>query len=711
MSNKPNKLGFLLEFSSNIGGAAQEIVKEIKKVFRIVDNETEKGEESFSSLDFAIAAFAASADKALHSWADGFSEDLAEIGGAMDKVTYQFGMFGGQIVHTLTSPGLMAATALYKAFESANSLEKTTKILKQTTTATAEETEVMVDAIRKMNREQGIAINQGGALMASLLKVGYSAEELAANVKHLGDLHHATEIDTQTLTATFYDLRKSLGLTGDQFEDVGFRIATLGKAADNINPEQMANAFGHFGILTEKHLRSLSDRTGVSLKDLNDQLVTSFAKLGFIGETGARSIVDKFVSTVDDPKMFQQVRMLGNYVGEEFDQALQRGDLSTAIDEMVKGMSEISDTETFAQMTSEFEKLFGVSADLVAQLGSKEGQKSMAEFGKRLKLSAEQVGSLSEAAHKAKTPFDRMMIEVDKLQDALVPLGEAIMDLVTAITPLITYVVECVTAFLSLGEESAVFNYIILAMIAAFTGVGEVIAKVIKLLFNFKGMIGTVWKNLSIFASRLMTLGRSIMTFFGNVLTAITLVADFLVAVLTPIIGGTLASILAPLLAVIAVFWGLYEIVKMVFGIDLIDEYIKYFTWGWGVLIDSVKGAATEIYDAFAALFGWIGDQIGVIGDAIASAWNFLFGDDEKDVTVKYSGGQAPATPLAISGPALDKTSPNLADFGVKQSNETEAEATKRESIELQRQMVEQLKAGNDDRDAKMGESYARRHN
>lgn len=708
-----NALDFLLNFKTNVGGVADKVKKSFPRITQVVGEGSKKTQRSFEELMLASDLAFEQMRQQSKEWAQNFYDDIGSVGEAVQNMNDQFGGFGGQLMQTITSPGMAASAALFKSFEAANDLEKTMQILKRTTNLSGSEMEMLKERIGTLNEEQGVALAQGGHFVASLSEAGFGAQELADNMDVLAEMHHAFGIDTQQITNGLISLKQTVGLSADEFEEYGHKIGVLAKAGKNINPEQMAAGIAQFGEIANATLQGVADKAGKSTKELTMELSEQYARLGeTLGGDGAQNFVAQFAEAIGDPQS-DAFRGLATAGGEAFMDAFQSGDIQGGMDAVLAGIQSMAENDTLNQLPSQFQKIFGVDSGVAHKI--LQGKEALASFDEEMARADKNMGTLGDAAHDNMTPWEAFMRQINKFTAALIPLGETIMKIINIFTPLIGVLAEAFNGLMDIVDWIPGGNTALLLLLTSFVGINGVLLALGKSSFKFI----TYLKNIGTIATKVATGGLNVMmTVIGGIRAGISAIWFVAKKVFTWIgrfligaVGGAFGAIMGPILAVIGVLYTIYEVVKMVFGVDLIDEYIKYFTWGWGVLIDTVDAVCTAIYDAFAAVFGWIGDTVGAIGDTIASAWNFLFGDEEKDVTVNYSGGQAPATPLAISGPALDKTSPNLADFGVKQSNETEAEAAQRESIELQRQMVDQLKAGNDDRDAKMGESYARRHN
>lgn len=711
-----NSLDFFLNLRTNFTGVFEKVKKVTPKLTKLFSAFSKKASKSFEELKLASTlAFEQMKTKSIEL-AKNYVKNIGSVRSEIEGLNDSFGntALGSQALNLLSSKGAVAAMTLAKAFQSANSLDKTMQALNLNTNIGAKEQELLKDAIVAVNKEQKIALNQSGRLAAVLVNAGYTAEEVAANLDTLGMAHRGLQIGSDELIYTFGNLRKSIKINGDQFEEVATQIGVLAKAARNVDTATMSRRFTDFAEGVNRNMQGIAKRTGKSMLELTTEVSEAYAGLSVIGEEKAKGFVDSFIQSVgDDTKIAEMAKLAGNY-SKTFQDAVLRGDMDSAMKAVVEGIAE--NQGKFDNMASVFQDVFNLDKETAQRMV--DNKDAIMGINKELEVSRKRFGDLESASENIPTTYQHLMEKFNALEGVLVPLGEALLNLAEVITPVVGAFVNVIAVVADFFNMIPGGNILLVALMGKMMGLERVFISLGKNIIPTK-------KGLTSFFGSLKNIGSGLLAMWGGITAAIGAAKTALIA----FAATTAGTILLPITAVVAALAALWAFFKYVFGIDLIDEYVAYFKWGWGVVIDYFKWGWGLIVDYFKwawgvvksvfqkacdAIMWWWDNTIGAmidgikyVADLVGDAWDFLFGDEEKNISVNLKKSTQESQ---IDGPS----SVDMGDVaGVRAVNNQSAvtsSESESELVRLQREQLEELKKQNQDRDAKVGESYAMRH-
>jgi hypothetical protein len=630
MANQ-GKLDFLLNFRTNIGGVSDKIKKEVKGLVK-------DGEVKFNKLSNTMGTTMGSTRKlsqAFEALKSSSPFDLLQRGA--DRFGAAFGPSAQFIIQQFTSVGAIIAMTAAKAFHAASQMDKTMFLLRNTTSTTAAQHMELSGAIHNVTMELGLGQDQAGRMAVGLTKAGFAVDEVAAAMHSLGEVNHATGVDTGQLVDMYARMHKQFGITSKGIEEMNEhffrtqRVSTISMESLLAGVDMISE-----GVIT--YYDNLSESSGVSKEQMIKDLTSVYAMIEPLGQDGA-ALMRTFMANSRDltSEQFHQIRIMAGAHAGAMEKAIKSGNLDDAFAELLDGIKTTS--KPMAEMNTMMEQVFGIPGGgrLISVLKQSEmGAEGLAKQLERVRNST----SLAEAAEHLE--LSSMLYQMwNRISAALEPVGQALLQILHPILEVFTVIVEYV---------------------------GKVLKILQPILSVIGGILGWVIAIVAGFVT-LAVIAKVVLAVAGFIGAAIAFIATNVIAIM-----ASLGVVLGIFTVIAGVVWALNWAVKKLFGKSIIEIF---------------KLALEKVGELISGII----NKIMWVLDKLKGIWDFFFGSKEKeiDVTVNEKKGDTLKTPVTVEEQERDrgrqlKASRKLAQFAPTELGraQSQEEADRLEAMKIQ---------------------------
>lgn len=414
-------------------------------------------------------------------------------------------------------------------------------------------------------------------------KTGATGAELEGLNQSFKNIYGTVPEDASTVAEAIGGINARLGLTGPALETMTADLLNFARTANvdvGTAVQTVTRTFGDWSIASEDqsgamdYLLKVSQATGTSATDLATKLVAYGAplrQLGFDFETSA-AMMGKFEAEgVNSELVLGSLRIaLGKMANEGIT------DTNVALQTLIDQIKGAGDTGTANALAIE---TFGARAGPDMAAAIREGRFEISGLVTDLNATP---SVLQGASAEAYTFNERMAMMKNRVQEAIVPLGEELMsafeDLIPTIQTIIGLVTKVVEWFTNLDSTSKTIIFALIALVAA---------------------VGPF----------LMILGQflTIMPALSAAYTAITGLTWAQVAANLALLATVLIYVVI-ILAVIAVIWLLWK---------NWDEIAGFLSDCW----EGLKDVFEAVWDAIVAYFEFVWNTIKTLAEYW---WKFI---------------------------------------------------------------------------------------
>ncbi len=585
-------LGFLFDFKSNAGKAFKKVRDEITKTTQgwIKNNRNLRKAMKVMNLEFNAAR------GTLKNWIKDLKASVPTVGAVIDQIGEKFGGVAGVIADTLLRPGALVAAAAGIAVNAGKSMETTMVGIRRETALTEEELAKYGNKIVDIASAMGAPLSQVQGIAKAYAAANVPLEDFSGLMRTVISVNRLTGRDTREIAQEMLNMSKQLKMSGTdmaRFWNVAHGAAKASKASI----DELSNS-----------ISMVSDVVSRNLPDKMREGVEAAVKMkAVLMETFDSGGADNFISgffegALDiESSKFGQLRTIvaagGAEIAAIFQEAIQKGDMSSAFMALQKAIQNIDTTQLY-KMKDTFTNVFGMDP---------KSMRLLKEIPTTLMSTVSQMAELSvksdtiyEQTKNLKTMTERWHVLWSRIETALLPFGEILVGIFGKVFTILSDILGPVAAFVnSLGTAGQYALMLGVALATAHVWMGPIAS----LAHIIGGGLLTAWGNA---AGLVKSLGNgnfaaaALTTTFAALGKAVAFVRamTFSLAGAVRVLGvaglflkAAFFEIFLPIAAIVAVVSLLNLAMKKAFGVGLLDVFgkaLEFIGWVIGGIVDSI---------------------------------------------------------------------------------------------------------------------------